>query len=163
MVVLHWSLRNRWKTVGRGCLAFVLTLFAFGTLPFTFQPTMNTDDSQVNIELPPGSTLKQTATVTDSGSDLLRSQQEVKDAFSDINVGQSTIYLTLKKDRERSSVEFERSMQPKLQSIPDARIAFQSQSGGFGRDITVMLAGDDPARLNQAAVKLVNAMGKIGR
>src|SRR3546814_3849735 len=54
-------------------------------------------------------------------------------------------------DRERTSVEFERAMAPRLQAIPDARISFQSQSSGTGRDITIMLASNDPAKLDEAA------------
>jgi len=41
----------------------------------------------------------------------------------------------------------------KLAKIPDARVRFQSQSGGFGsgRDMTVMLAGSDPVLLDETA------------
>src|SRR3546814_4130724 len=42
-------------------------------------------------------------------------------------------FITLKKDRPTTSVEWERSLQPKLAAIPDARVTFQSQSGGFSR------------------------------
>src|SRR3546814_16127318 len=57
------------------------------------------------------------------------------------------------------SVEWERSVQPKLAAIPDARVSFQSQSGGFsGRDITFVIGGDDPAALEQHALKIVEQM-----
>ena len=65
MSILSWCVRNRWKTVligGGG--AFVATIFAFATLPMTFQPTIDQDYSQVQIEMVPGSTLEQTRNVT---------------------------------------------------------------------------------------------------
>src|SRR3546814_6720158 len=72
----------------------------------------------------------------------------VDSAFSDIEPTKATIYLTLKKGHEQSSVDWEREMAPKLQHIADARVNFQSQSGGgFGRDITIMLGSDDPELL----------------
>src|SRR6185436_15431328 len=68
-------------------------------------------------------------------------------------------FLTLKRDRERTSVEFERALAPQLNQIADARVSFQSQQGGgSGRDITIMLGGDDPVALNQAAQRLVEEM-----
>ncbi|MGH6781452.1 MAG: efflux RND transporter permease subunit, partial [Sphingomonadaceae bacterium] len=45
-----------------------------------------------------------------------------------------------------------------LQQIADARVTFQSQTGGGGRDITIMLAGDDPVKLDQAAHAVVEGM-----
>ena len=159
--VLRWSLANRWKTIGVGVLALVATVVAYGTLPSAFQPTIDTDFSRVNIELPPGSTLARTESVADEVVERLRARQEVAHAYADIRVGRAQIFLTLKKERERSSVEFERDMQPQLAGIADARIAFLSQMGGSGRDITIMIASDDPAKLGQAASRLVAEMGTL--
>src|SRR3546814_8042561 len=70
-------------------------------------------------------------------ADVLSQSSIVDSAFSDIEPTKATIYLTLKKGHEQSSVDWEREMAPKLQDIADARVNFQSQSGGgFGRDIT---------------------------
>src|SRR3546814_20472191 len=53
-------------------------------------------------------------------------------------------------------------MAPKLQDIADARVNFQSQSGGgFGRDITIMLGRDDPELLEKTAHQLVQEMEGI--
>jgi multidrug efflux pump subunit AcrB len=131
--LLKWSLRHRWKTMSLGAAAFVATIFAFATLPMTFQPALNLDFSQVNIEMPPGSTLERTQVVTDKVVKLLRSKPEVEDAFADITPTEAELFVTLKPDRERTSVEFERAYAPELQGIPDARINFQSQSGGGRR------------------------------
>lgn len=150
---------HRIWTMGIAFVAFVLTIVTFATLPFSFQPTIDVDYSQANIQLAPGSTLQQTEAVADKVAAVLRRAPEVRAAFEDINVGQATIYLTLNHKRARTSVEFERAYQPMLAAIPDARIAFQSQAGGIGgRDITIMLASDDPAKLNAAALTLVGQM-----
>ena len=162
MALLRWSLVHRWKTVFIGVVAFVLQIIAFATLPLTFQPTINTDYSAINIELVPGSTLEQTRAVAERVSRIVRTSPEVEAAFSDINVGQANIYLTLKRDRERTSVEFERAMAPRLNQIADARVSFQSQQGGgSGRDITIMLGGDDPVLLNSTAQRIVEEMRRL--
>lgn len=167
MATLKWSLGHRWKVVllgGGGALA--ATILAFATLPFTFQPTLNTDYSQVKIELVPGTTLEQARKVTQQVVNVLNEDKNIVDnAFSDIEPTKADIYITLKKDRPISSVEWERRTAPKLAQIADARVFFQSQSGGggasSGRDITIMLGGDDPLLLEETARALVAQMSGI--
>jgi len=166
MNVLRWSLEHRWKIVlfgGGG--AFLATILAFATLPFTFQPTLNTDYSRINVELVPGTTLDQSRKVTQQVVDILAEDEEVIDAvFANIQPTESKIYLTLRKDRPISSVEWERSTGPKLAQVADARVSFQAQDGGgpgSGRDITIMLGGDDAELLEQTAQKLVQEMSGV--
>ena len=145
--------------VGIGVGAFALSLVLFATLPQQFQPTTNSDYSQVKYELPPGSTLEQSEVIARQISAILDDSPVVDTAFYDVNVGGGNAFLTLKKDREISSVEWERSLQPQLAAIPDARVSFQSQSGGFsGRDITFVIGGDDPVALEKHALKIVDEM-----
>jgi len=185
MRVLHWSLDERaahayrarggrprfaaWLrdhrlwTVGIGGLAFAATLLAFATLPMAFQPSMDTDFSQVKIETVPGSTLEQTAGVARRVADILAADKDYVDAaFADIEPTSANIYLTLRKDRPGSSVDWERSVAPKFQQIADARVNFQSQAGGgLGRDVTVMLGSDNAELLEQTANKLVSEMSAV--
>ena len=162
MRVLRWTLANRWKTMGIGALAFVATIASFATLPFTFQPQLNVDYSRVSIQLAPGATLEQTERVADRVAAILRAQPEVETAVEYVNVGNARISMTLRDDRARSSSDFERQTQPLLNQIADARINFVSQDGGGGggssRDVSIMLAGDDPAQLNAAALRVVEGM-----
>jgi multidrug efflux pump subunit AcrB len=160
MKLLNWTLANRWKTMGFGALALVATVIGYATLPVTFQPSTDTDYSQVRIELPPGTTLAQNEAVAEKVSAILRASPSVAAAFADVNIGESNIYVTLRKDRPTTSVEFERAMSPKLQEIADARVTFQSQNGGGpgGREMSTMLAGDDPVKLETAALAVVKEM-----
>ncbi|HEX8622490.1 MAG TPA: efflux RND transporter permease subunit [Allosphingosinicella sp.] len=160
--MLRWSLRNRWKTVFIGVVAFAATVFSFATLPMTFQPPLNLDFSQVQIEMPPGSTLERTNAVANKVVRLLRTKPEVENAFADVSPTSAELFVTLKKDRTRSSVEFERAYAPELQGIADARINFQSQAGNqSGRDLNLTLVGDDPARIEQAAEKIIAEMRRL--
>ncbi len=162
MGILRWCLTNRWKTVAGGALSFVATIFVFATLPLTFQPPNNSDFSQVTISLPPGSTLAQTEAVVDRTIAIVSKSPIVATAFADIDVGNANVFMTLKKDRPVTSVEFERGMSPNLQAIPDARVGFQSQNGGQGgRDLSVVLSGSDPQLLEATAIKVVDEMRRL--
>ncbi len=159
-----WAYRadHRLWTVGIGGLSFVATIIAFWGIPITFQPARNNDFSQVRIFLTPGATLQRTEAVVDNVRNMLANAPEVESAFSRINVGSGNIFLTLKKDRTMTSVEFQRSWADRLNKIPDARVTFQSQSSGgpgsTGRDITITLGGDDPVKLIATANKVVEEM-----
>ena len=158
-----WQRDHRIWTMGMGFLAFAATIFAFATLPMSFQPTIDTDFSQVKIETVPGSTLQQTTAITRKVADMLAADKDmVEAAFADIQTTGADIFLTLRKDRPISSVEWERKIAPQFQQVADARVNFQSQSGGgFGRDIIIMFGSDDPVRLEQTANKLVAEMAGI--
>src|SRR3546814_1010989 len=93
---------------------------------------------------------------------LAADKDMVEASFADIQTTGADIFLTLKKDRPISSVQWERKIAPQFQQVADARVNFQSQSGGgFGRDIIIMFGSDEPAKLEQTANKLVAEMAGI--
>ncbi len=144
-----------------GWFSLLVTILLFGQIPPQFQPTIDDENSRVQIEMVPGSTLAGTKRVVDQVADRLAQEPEVELMLERIRLGDaSTIFVTLKDDRERTSIEFERELGPELAKIADARVRFQSQSAGFGsgRDITVMLAGSDPDLLDETAFQLVEQM-----
>ncbi|GGD35190.1 efflux RND transporter permease subunit [Croceicoccus pelagius] len=148
-----------WAFIG-GVAALVLTAVLLVSLPQQFQPESDQDTSEVRIEMTPGTTLDQTVAVADRISDMLYDQPEVERALASIREGNANIYIALKDERETTSIEFENRLTPALQDIPDARVSFASQSGGFGtgRDITIMLSGSDSEQLEDVANQLVSEM-----
>ncbi|MEO5597734.1 MAG: efflux RND transporter permease subunit, partial [Novosphingobium sp.] len=127
----------------------------------------DSDYSIVRVEMVPGTTLEQTEALVDQVYSVLHKQQEVKVALQSIKEGNANIYINLGKDRERSSIVFERELTPILQKIPDARVTFQNlnqggpNGGGSGRAISVMLSGSNPDLLAQSAQTLVEQMSRI--
>ena len=154
---------HRLAMVLAGFLALGLTGFALVTLPMSFQPPVNVDYSSVNIDMPPGSTLIQ----TDSSRPRVcnhptrpRRRARVRAHLCRIRTPQ---YRT-KHKRTKTSIDFERALAPTLAKIPDARVSFQSQNGGGpggGRDVMLYLGGEDPVKLNQAAVAIADQMATL--
>jgi multidrug efflux pump subunit AcrB len=185
MSVLRWSLdtskvvrdrsvsrARRWLSrfrdhrlwiMGIGLLAFVITIAMFMSLPSQFFPTTNSDFSRVSIEMVPGTTIKQTEIVADKVAAIINEQPETLNALESIREGNANIFITLKKERERTSIEYERDIAPRLTQIADARVNFMSQSGGggTGRDISIMLSGSDPILLHATASKVVEEMTRL--
>ena len=88
----------------------MLTVVLFTITPAQFQPTINEDNSRIQIEMVPGTTLEQTEVVADKVAAIMYKQPEVERALMRIREGNGTIFVTLKKDREKTSIEFERDL-----------------------------------------------------
>ncbi|MDF8332907.1 efflux RND transporter permease subunit [Novosphingobium cyanobacteriorum] len=187
MAVLRWSLdtsdarayraqhpRRRFRArlrdhrlwmMGIGAGALLLTGVLFVTIPTQFFPDTDSDFSRISIEMAPGTTIRQTEQKIDEVLALVKDEPEIDVALERINEGSGRIFLELKKDRERSSLDFERQLTPRLQQVADARVSFLSNTGGpgggSGRPISVMLSGSDPDKLQRAAQELVNQMSGL--
>ncbi|HEV2043800.1 MAG TPA: efflux RND transporter permease subunit, partial [Sphingomicrobium sp.] len=112
-----------------------------------------------------GSTRAQAEAVSTKAREIVETAPEVVQVVERVNVGSASLNITLSDDRERTSIEIERSLAPRLSAIPDARVNFQSQSGGGpegggggGRDITLHLGGEDPKLLMATAYKIAEEM-----
>jgi len=147
--------------LGMGWMSLLVTVVLLMTVPGQFQPDIDDSNSEIAIEMVPGTTLAGTKRVVDQVTALLMEEQEVELTLERIRIGEATIYVTLKEDRERSSIVFQREMAPILNTVADARVRFVAESfggAGSGRDMTVMLAGSDPVLLNDTATQLVEEM-----
>ncbi|MDG6079522.1 efflux RND transporter permease subunit [Erythrobacter litoralis] len=149
--------------LGIGIAALILTGMIGAALPGQFFPDTDGESSRVRIEMVPGTTLAQTEAVSDRVTAIVNEDPDVIDVLQRIDEGASRLFITLKDDRVKTQQEFERLLTPRFQSIPDARVTFQSNQGGggTGRPISVMLSGSDSAELNQAASVLVEQMRGI--
>ncbi len=156
-------LDHRVWMMGVGLAAFALTIVLFLNTPGQFQPTINENNSRVQIEMVPGTTIQETQEVASKVTAIMEAQPEVKTALQNVREGAATIFMTLHEDREKTSVEFEKDLNDELQQIPDARVRFQSQSGGngTGRDLSIMLTGSDSDLLKETAVKVAEEMKSL--
>jgi len=161
MKILRWSLGHRRWMMGIGALALGLTIALLIMLPKQFFPDGNTDFSRVRIEMVPGTTLERTREVANEAATIIEKQPEVKTALQSLREGSASIFITLHEDRARTSQQFEEDLTPLLTKIADARVTFQANGpggGGSGRDVSVMLSGSDPKKLDQTAATLVEQM-----
>ncbi|HET9810661.1 MAG TPA: efflux RND transporter permease subunit [Sphingomicrobium sp.] len=155
-----WYVDHRMWMVGVGLLAFIIQGFLFATLSMSFQPPLNLDFSRVRIAMAPGSTLEQTADVSDRAAEVIEKDPAVDRVFQRIFVGSGYLNIVLKEDRKVTSTQFERGLAPKLAAIADAQVTFMSQNGG-GRDMTLYLGSDNPVLLNDTANKIVDEMATL--
>jgi multidrug efflux pump subunit AcrB len=170
--VLIWSLRHRWTMVGIGIASFLISIGLAVTLPTGFIPEDDSGSAQLNIEMPPGTLLADTSRIALQAATILNEDPIVDSVFEVIGADDgaetrnATLYIELVADSERDETvkEFQTRQMKQLKNIPDARINFASQEeggGGSGRDVSVMLSGDDPALLEETAHRVVNEMKTV--
>ena len=162
---LPWLHDHRISMVGVGLFMFVLQAVLFANLSMTFQPAMNFDFSNVRVGMAPGSTLEQTEAVVDRAARIVMKDPDVEKVFERVYVGSGYVNIVLKKDRKKTSTEFERSLTPEISAIPDAQVNFLSQNGGgpggASRDIMLYLGSDNPVLLYATANKISDEMATL--
>jgi multidrug efflux pump subunit AcrB len=148
--MLRWCVANRWKTIAAGFVFFALSVACLTIIPTSFIPPEDFASAELDIELPPGGTLEDTARVSAAAAAVLRKSPEVTDIVEFVGVGDFgeirnaniTVNLTPRSQRSMSQKQWEQQMMPLLSQVPDGHLNFSE--GGGGRDIQLYLTGDDP-------------------
>jgi multidrug efflux pump subunit AcrB len=162
---LAWFLDHRIWMVGAGLGALGITGVLFATLSMSFQPPLDLDYSRVRVGLAPGTTLSQTEEVVGRAARIIERDPDVEHVFERVFVGTGFVNIVLKKDRDKTSTEFERALAPLLASIADAQVNFLSQGGGgpggAPRDIMLYLGSDNPELLLATANEINSEMERL--
>jgi HAE1 family hydrophobic/amphiphilic exporter-1 len=169
---LRWSLGNRWKVFVIGILFLVGSVLTAGIakMSFEFMSPGDTARAAFQVELPPGSTLRQTDAVVQQVTRTLEARSEVTSVYAAVggqDVTQANVYADLvpKGDRKLSQQAFARAMVDQLKQIPGARIragiAQQGGGPGDGTTYTFSILGDNPDTLNAAARKVEAEMRTV--
>ena len=160
---LRWSLQHRRATLVGGTLFFLFSIGLLVAVPKSLLPSQDFGSAQVDIELPPGVRLEQTAEISGRVRELLAKQPEVSDVIESIGGGDvrnAQLYVTLvpRDQRAMSQKAWQERVTPLFAEIPDARVTFAGNDGPGGLPITLYLTGEDPAKLEATARRAVAAM-----
>src|SRR6516162_845347 len=165
--VLRWSTRHRWKTLGAGAAFFVLSILGLMVTPTEFIPESDESWAMLNVELPAGARLEDTAAVSASAYRIVASQPEVASVVEQVGGDESgevrtgNLFITLVKPNQRKVTQrqWEDRVIKDLATIPDARIHFNRN--GNGRDINIYITGDNSQLVEASARKLVDEMRQL--
>src|SRR3984893_11936366 len=165
--VLRWSTRHRWKTLGAGAAFFALSIVGLMMVPTEFIPASDDSFTQLNVELPPGARLEDTAAAAAAAYRIIARQPEVDSVvgiigggdFGEVRTAYLDITLVKPNQRQVSQRQWEDRVIKDLASIPDARIHFNRN--GNGRDVNLYITGDNPQLVEASARKLVDEMRQL--
>ena len=182
MVWVAWCMKHRVVTMVMATLFFIGSIMLVPLLPQGFIPPDNNSQTQVYVELPPGSTLEQTQASAEQARILLASIKDVQSVYTTIGGGSAgsdpfagsgaaevrkatlTIQLTERSQRPLKQ-QIENDIRQALQQLPGVRT--KVGLGGSGEKYVLVLTGDDPQALQTAAMavendlRTVNGLGSI--
>ncbi|MEO0457888.1 MAG: efflux RND transporter permease subunit, partial [Cyanobacteria bacterium P01_A01_bin.114] len=162
--LLSSALRHRLMTLGLAVGFFVLSLMLVQFIPTSLFDSGDTVISNLSVELPPGSTLPKTEQITQVITDRLLESPAVESIYVSQEVADASVTVRLKPkgDRDLTRAEFEQQSRQTLSQIPGARISFESQgAGGGGKDLSIVLKGENPDTLTQTANDLTRQMRQV--
>ncbi len=163
---VNWSMRHRVVTMVLATLFFFGSVALIPLLPTGFIPPDDNSQTQVYLELAPGSTLEQTKAVAEQARQLVAKVDHVKSVYTTIgggsagtdpfaNVGAAearkatlTILLAERGDRPRKQ-GIENKLRAALEPLPGVRS--KVGLGGSGEKYVLVLTGEDPQALQSAA------------
>jgi multidrug efflux pump subunit AcrB len=166
MQASRWALNHRWITMLLAGAFFVGSIMLIPLLPTGFIPPDDNSQTQVNLELPPGSTLAQTRAAAEAARLLLAKVDHVKSIYTTIGGGAAgtdpfapqgasevrkatlTVLLTERGERPRKQ-GIENNIRTALAELPGVRS--KVGLGGSGEKYQLVLTGEDPQALAMAA------------
>lgn len=175
--LLHWALGHRVLTVILGVAFFVASVLLMRTLPTSVIGNVDRNETLLQVQLPPGTELKDTVAVVQKLNDKLLKRPEVTQVFAAIGspstgkmgnggsageINKATMYISLlpREKRKLTQQEFEIAMRPELNKVAGARLAF-TRIGGITGKLRVVLTSEDGAALSRSAEKLEDQMRTI--
>jgi preprotein translocase subunit SecF len=163
---VRWCLNHRfWTALGAGAF-FIGSLALIPLLPTGFIPPDDNSQTQVYLELPPGTSLAQTQQTAEDVRLRISKIAEIQTVYTTIGGGSAgsdpgmapstaetrmatlTIQLTKRGERPRKGV-IENQLRELLTDIPGVRT--RVGLGASGEKYLVMLTGDDPKALQETA------------
>ena len=160
-----WCVRHRFITLLGALAFFVGSLALVPLLPTAFITPDDNSQTQVYLELPPGATLQETEQTAESARALLLKNQYIKSVYTTVGGGSAggdpfsassadvrkatlTIQLAERGDRPRKQI-VEAELRQLISGLPGVRSKIGL--GGSGEKYILVLKGDDPHALTQAA------------
>jgi hydrophobe/amphiphile efflux-1 (HAE1) family protein len=166
MQLVAWCLKNRLITCVASALFFAGSLYLVTLLPTSFIPPDDNSQTQVRVELPPGSTLEQASITSEQVRKLIAAVPNVKSVYTTVGGGAAgsdpfagggasevrnatlTVLLTERGQRPKKQ-PIENDIRKALAEVPGIRSTVGL--GGSGEKYVLVLKGDDPQALAQAA------------
>ncbi|WP_280151193.1 efflux RND transporter permease subunit [Piscinibacter sp. XHJ-5] len=166
MSAMRWCLTHRLATALGAAVFFVGSVSLIGLLPTGFVPSSDRAQTQINIELPPGSTLQETWDIAERARVIAQGLPQVRGVYSSIGGGSSgdafapgaaaearraVLKLTLSHRTERKEAikDIEAQVRTRLAEVPGARFQVGAQDNGV--KMQIVLRSEDPAALDEAA------------
>ncbi|AMP01533.1 export membrane family protein [Collimonas arenae] len=170
LAIVSWCLHHRVKTMVMAAVFFAGSLAMIPFLPTGFIPPSDRGQTQVSLELPPGSVLADTKASSEEARRLIMQNKDVEQVYSAIGGDEArrsklTVLLKDRPERKRSQTEVDTELREMLGKLPGVRVTVGA--GGNGEELQLLLSGDDPQALSavtkavEREIRTIPGLGNI--
>jgi len=169
MRTMKWCLTHRLVTAIASAVFFVCSIMLVGLLPTGFVPPADRGQTQITLELPPGSTLAETRAVTEQARQLAMQIPVITEIYASVGGGSAgdafapgaaaearravmTITTKHRNDRSESMADIDDAIRKKLSVIPGVRFTVGPPDTGV--KMQLVLQSEDPVALTAAAQRV---------
>jgi multidrug efflux pump subunit AcrB len=164
---VRWCLSHRRATLIGSVVVFAASIALVPLLKTGLMPPADKGYSNINVELPPGSSLAMTLATTEAASHAVAKIPGIEHVMTTVGAAQAagagqtqagevrraTMTLVLSpRDARQSQTAVENQVRQALTTVPGAR--FSLGTGGVGEKMSLILASDDGAALKATAQTL---------
>lgn len=174
--ISDWCLRHRFITIVASLLLFAASLAIVPLLPSGFIPPDDQSQTQVSLELSPGTQLEETMQVAERARQLLMQVEDVKSIYTTIGGGaagadvfmgggaqevrQASLTITLDERSERRvKQDIQADIREVMKELPGTRIVVGL--AGSGEKYALSLSGEEENVLAEAAQKVQQEIATI--
>jgi multidrug efflux pump subunit AcrB len=180
LVWAQWCIKHRRTTIAAALMFFIGSLALVPFLPTGFIPAADRNQTAVEIELQPGSTLVDTLAAAEQARRLIEPISEItsvftevgfttgsdpfgQDAGSDVRKATLTINLKHRSNRQRNQAQVEAELRERLKELPAAKISVGI--GDAHEKFQLVLQGDDArtlTKVSQTVLRELRTLPNIG-
>lgn len=177
-----WCIQHRKTTLAAAILFFAGSIMLIPLLPTGFIPAADTGQTQIQLELVPGSEFSETLAAAEYARQLVKDHPQIRSIYTTIGGGAAgsdpfspssaearkatlTIQTTERHEREISLQAIEKNLRQRLSVLPGMRI--QVGLAGGNSKYQLALSGDDPdtllstARTLERQLRTIPGLGSI--
>ncbi|TEU30522.1 efflux RND transporter permease subunit [Alkanindiges illinoisensis] len=171
-----WCIHHRKTTLAAAILFFIGSIMLIPLLPTGFIPAADTGQTQVQLELVPGSEFSETLAAAEYARNLIRDNPQIRSIYTTIGGGAAgsdpfspstaearkatlTIQTSERNERDVSLQAIEKDLRERLSVLPGMRI--QVGLAGANSKYQLALSGDDPDTLMSTARTLERQLRTI--
>lgn len=171
---LRWTLTHRKRFMAAIMVAFVLSMAVLGMIGMILMNPTDEGTISVSVELPTGSTLEDTNEITLNVEELISDNKYVDNVFTTVGSGgamsfgqtpanSSSVTVTLKENRRKSTNEVAQQIRTSLSDIVGAVITVSSTSSmGMGSGgLEFEFTGSNDKELEEYVLKAEKILSKI--
>jgi multidrug efflux pump subunit AcrB len=175
MQAIRWCLKHRLATAIAAIVIFLVSAAMLPFIPSGLIPASDSGLTNVNIELPPGSSLAATTDVSLQTASAISHIAGIAHIFTTVGNAQQAgfgqqqagevrkavlvVQLAPRNQRPFQNV-IEKNIRTALMNVAGAR--FTVGSGGLGEKLNLILSSDDAAALKATSLAMVRELGGVG-